>query len=182
MRSPRMPSSGSSLTRPGRSSSMGKASTSVGPSPSIHFSLRPVMVSSSTALMHSSARGCTRIRSSTNRLRSTSRLTSSGWPDSLRTSILMASAAGLSGPALLVASVVLLVGRDDLADQLVTDHVVGGEPVERQVLHTVEDLLDDPQARAGARRQVDLRHVTGDHDLGAEPQPGQEHLHLLGRG
>ena len=37
-----MPSSGSSLTSPGRSSSIGKASTSVGPSPSIHFSLSSV--------------------------------------------------------------------------------------------------------------------------------------------
>ena len=30
--------------------------------------------------------------------------------------------------------------------------------------------------------QVDLGDVTGDHHLGAEAQPGQEHLHLLGRG
>ena len=29
--------------------------------------------------------------------------------------------------------------------------------------------------------QVDLGHVAGDDDLRAEPEPGQEHLHLLGR-
>ena len=31
-------------------------------------------------------------------------------------------------------------------------------------------------------RQVDLRDVAGDDDLGAEAEPRQEHLHLLGRG
>ena len=79
-RSPSMPSSGSSLTSPGRSSSIGKASTSVGPSFSIHCSLSSAMVSSSTALMHSSACGCTRIRSITKRLRRDSRWTSSVVP------------------------------------------------------------------------------------------------------
>ena len=38
------------------------------------------------------------------------------------------------------------------------------------------------QAAAGAAGQVDLGDVAGDDDLGAEPEPGQEHLHLLGRG
>ena len=36
------------------------------------------------------------------------------------------------------------------------------------------------QARAAARH-VDLGHVAGHHALGAEPDAGQEHLHLLGR-
>ena len=30
-------------------------------------------------------------------------------------------------------------------------------------------------------RKVDLGHVAGDDDLRAEPEPRQEHLHLLGR-
>ena len=38
------------------------------------------------------------------------------------------------------------------------------------------------EARALLARQVDLRHVAGDDDLRAEPEPRQEHLHLLGRG
>ena len=50
------------------------------------------------------------------------------------------------------------------------------------VVDAVEDLADDPQAGRGALGQVDLGDVAGDHDLGAEAEPGQEHLHLLGRG
>ena len=50
------------------------------------------------------------------------------------------------------------------------------------VLDAVEDVLDDPQPAAGAAGQVDLGHVAGDHDLRAEAEPGQEHLHLLRRG
>src|SRR4051794_16203781 len=157
-----MPSSGSSLTSPGRSSSIGKARTSVGPSPSIHFSLSPVMVSSSTALMHSSASGCTRIRSSTNRLSPTSRSTSNAAPDSLSTSMLMAgrpSATGRPGTALLaglalLGGVELVVGRHDLSDQPVPHHVVGREPAEADVLDLVEDLLHHPQPRLGAAGQV----------------------------
>ena len=38
------------------------------------------------------------------------------------------------------------------------------------------------QAAGLAGRQVDLRDVAGHHDPRAEAQPGQEHLHLLGRG
>ena len=36
------------------------------------------------------------------------------------------------------------------------------------------------ETRRAARRQVDLRHVAGDDGLCAEPEPRQEHLHLLG--
>ena len=43
-------------------------------------------------------------------------------------------------------------------------------------------LLDDAQAGLLAARQVGLGDVAGDDDLGAEAEPGQEHLHLLGRG
>jgi hypothetical protein len=34
-----------------------------------------------------------------------------------------------------------------------------------------------PERAAG---QVDLGDVAGDHDLGTEAEPGEEHLHLLG--
>ena len=44
------------------------------------------------------------------------------------------------------AGVVLVVRRDDLADQLVAYDVVRGEPVERDVLDVVEDA---PRRRAG---------------------------------
>src|SRR6478752_9815286 len=162
-----MPSSGSSLTRPGRSSSMGKARTSVGPSFSIHCSLRVAMVCSSTALMHSSASGCTRIRSMTKRLSAASRVTSRSWPDSLRTSMLIGgpgpSPTGVAGGRDAAVGragrgpcVELVVRRDDLADQLVTDHVVGGQPLERDVLDLAEDPLDHAQTGLHAPRQVDL--------------------------
>ena len=44
-----------------------------------------------------------------------------------------------------------------------------------------EHGLEPDQARAAAGH-VDLGHVAGHHALGAEPDAGQEHLHLLGRG
>src|SRR4051812_19526247 len=132
---------------------MGKARTSVGPSPSIHFSLSPAIVSSSTALMQSSASGCTRIRSSTNRLSPTRWSTSRVWPDSLSTSMLTPDPSLAScrpRAALLGARVVVVVGRHDLADQPVPDHVVGGQPAEADVLDVVEDPLDHAQAGMGA--------------------------------
>ncbi len=41
--------------------------------------------------------------------------------------------------------------------------------------------LQEPGA-AAALGQVDLGDVAGDDDLRAEPEAGEEHLHLLGRG
>ena len=38
------------------------------------------------------------------------------------------------------------------------------------------------EPRTGAARQVDLGDVARDDHLRAEPEPGEEHLHLLGRG
>src|SRR5262249_45708470 len=72
------------------------------------------------------------------------------------------------------------VGVHDLGDQSVADHVGAGELREMHVVHTIEDVLNDPQPGDLTTWQVDLRDVTGDHDLGTEPEPGQEHLHLLG--
>ena len=43
-----------------------------------------------------------------------------------------------------------------------------------------EDLADHDQPGALVARQVDLGDVAGDHHPRAEPEPGQEHLHLLG--
>jgi len=65
-----------------------QARTSVGPSFSIHFSLSSAIVAASTALMQSSANGCTRISSITKRLSPASCLTSRSRPDSLRISML----------------------------------------------------------------------------------------------
>src|SRR4051794_17077458 len=199
-RSPRTPSSGSSLTRPGRSSPIGKASTSAGPGLSIHCPLSAAMVASSTTLMHSSAIGCTRIWSITKRESRDRSETSSSSPDSLRISMLTAGSSVRSSsvsragapraaavrlrPRLrrLALRLVVVVRRDDVPDQPVPYHVVGGEPVERDVLDAVEDLLDDAQPAPGARGQVDLGDVARHDHLRAEAQPGEEHLHLLGGG
>src|SRR3569623_481953 len=169
-RSPSTPSSGSSLTMPGRSSSIGKASTSVGPSFSIHCWLRVAMVSSSTALMHSSASGWTRMRSITNRLSVARPVTSTSRPDSLSTSMLIPGStlvAGAAGADARLARVVLVVRRDDLADPLVPDDVVRGQALEGHVLDVLENALHDLQARPDPAGEVDLSAVTGDDDLGA---------------
>ena len=46
-------------------------------------------------------------------------------------------------------------------------------------LTSCEDLADDDQAGALVARQVDLGDVAGDDHPRAEPEPRQEHLHLL---
>src|SRR5919198_5961975 len=116
-------------------------------------------------------------------------------PDSLLTSIdmvllvLLPLVPGLPAPAALVGAVlgavlavVLLVRVDDTADELVPYDIVRREAREVDVVEALEDVLHLTQTRLGAGRQVDLRHVTGDHDLGVEAEAGEEHLHLLGRG
>src|SRR6202043_2082978 len=74
-----------------------------------------------------------------------------------------------------------LVRPDDLLDQLVTNHVPLVEVHERDALDPADHLHRLDQARRPARRQVDLRHVSGDDGLGSEPEAREEHLHLLGR-
>src|SRR3954447_14204387 len=163
-----MPSSGSSLTVPGRNSSMGNESTSVGPSWPIHFSLYCAIPASSVSLMHSSACGWTRSRSSTKRLSAAIRRASAPAPDSSRTSTLMEASSGRRSRLAQtrtatvretrrgVPRLELVVGRNDLAHQPVAYDVVAGEPVERHVLQTVEDLLDHPQTASGATGKVHL--------------------------
>src|SRR4029078_2057480 len=173
-----------------------KASTSVGPSFSIHCSLSAAIVGSSTALMQSSASVWTRIRSITNRLSAANRGTSSSMPDSLSTSMLMVRACspgvvagrrgrvrrGAEGGAVptrdaRLPGVELVVRRHDRPDQLVPYHVMRGQPLEGDVVELAEDALHAPQAGLHAAGQVDLGDVAGDHDLRPEAQPGQEHLH-----
>src|SRR5690242_12369762 len=193
--SPRSPGSGpwSSRLPPrcgGRSSSMGKASTSVGPGSPIHRSCSSVIVRSSTSSTDSSASGWIRIWSRVNRATAASPTSSTSTPASLAISMLIGGLAALppgrpGTPVKLLSlaflRVVALVRVDDLADQAVPYDVVAGEPSEVDVLDAVEDALHHAQAADLPGGQVDLGHVAGHHHLRAEAQPGEEHLHLLGR-
>src|SRR5690349_23443092 len=153
---------------------MGKDRTSVGPLASIHFSFSVVMVATSTSRTVSSVAGCRRIRRITKRHSCVSATTSTPAPDSSRTSTFMVRPTPIA--------VVRLVGRDDAPDQLVPDDVLGREGHEGDVAHALEDVGDDAEPTGGAAGEVDLGNVAGDDHLGAETEPGEEHLHLLRRG
>src|SRR5450631_4001466 len=77
---------------------------------------------------------------------------------------------------------VLAVGGDDPPHELVADHVLLTEADELDPLDVLEHVGDDDQTGVLLAGQVDLRDVTGHDDPGVEPEPGQEHLHLLGTG
>ena len=77
---------------------------------------------------------------------------------------------------------VLLVGLDDALHEPVAHDVLAAEPHELDALDVAEDVSDDDQPGLLLARQVDLGDVAGDDHLRAEPEPGEEHLHLLGRG
>src|SRR3954447_2777692 len=76
---------------------------------------------------------------------------------------------------------VLGVGRDDALHELVADDVLAAEAHEVNALDALEDVPDDQQAGLLLAREVDLRDVTGHDHARSEPEPGEEHLHLLGR-
>ena len=75
-----------------------------------------------------------------------------------------------------------LVRIDDLADEPVPHDVGRREIQEHHIVDIGEDVADHLQPGPLPARQVDLGHVAGDDDLRPESEPGQEHLHLLGRG
>ena len=75
-----------------------------------------------------------------------------------------------------------IVGVDDFLDERVADDVGAGEMPERDAAHTGQNARGFDQAALLPAGQVDLRDIAGDHRLGAEADPGQEHLHLLHRG
>src|SRR5689334_4577877 len=78
-----------------------------------------------------------------------------------------------------VAALRLAVGGHDSLDELVPDDVLATEADEVDVLDLFEDVAHLDQARARAALEVDLRDVARHHELGAEAESGQEHLHLL---
>src|SRR6476469_8140488 len=158
--SPRTPSSGSSPSRPGRSSSIGNDMTSVGPGRSIHCTCRTSMAASSTRRRQRSAPGWTLISPMTYLLRATSSSSSSWKSVSLRTSTLTRPPSLPVGLPLRV--VPPAVGVDDGADEAVAHDVLRGQHREVDVLDLGEDVADDPQAGPRPVREVDLGDVTGD--------------------
>ena len=72
-----------------------------------------------------------------------------------------------------------VVGLDDLLDERMPDHIGVGEVDEVDAFDLREDFFCVPQATARPTREIDLRHVAGDHRLRVEAEAGQEHLHLL---
>src|SRR5918996_2207941 len=90
------------------------------------------------------------------------------------------SMSAASGVGRAVAALRLAVGRDDALDQLVADDVLAAEADELDVLDPGEDVPHLNQAGGCPSLQVDLGDVAGDDEPRAEPEPGEEHLHLLG--
>src|SRR5829696_6767475 len=89
----------------------------------------------------------------------------------------MSVAPGLVDAA---AALGLAVGGDDALHELVADDVLAAEADEVDVLDLIEDVADLDQSGPRTLLQIDLSDVAGDHELGAEAEPGEEHLHLLG--
>src|SRR5665648_97477 len=142
--SPSTPSAGSWPSLPGRSSSIGKLMTSVGPGRSIHCTCKTSIAGSSTSLMHKSACGWTLISPKTYFAQATSSISSREKPLSLRTSMLTASHR--PGPGWRTGQLVPApIGLHDGPDQGVTHYVVGVQLGEVHVLDAVEDLLDHLQ-------------------------------------
>src|SRR6266540_424895 len=223
------------------SSSMGNASTSVGPLPPRNRSWRSDIACSSTKITDICASSGTRSSSSTTRARRTQRRTSTSTSDcsSAPKTVLIAGALRQRGPGgstlrrrtVLPArprpgsktraerakrareagarpekrsrsgvvgrraprarspdspsssALVAFVGVDDVLHDLVADDVARAELDEREARQALEDVADHEQPGAAATLdQVDLGDVAGDHDPRTEPEAGQEHLHLLGRG
>src|SRR3954463_16446406 len=77
---------------------------------------------------------------------------------------------------------VLVVGLDDPLHEAVADDVRTAEPHELHAFDVAQDVAHDDEARALVAREVDLGDVAGDDHLRVEPEPREEHLHLLGLG
>src|SRR4051794_28221480 len=151
---------------------MGKESTSVGPSPPRKRPLRSVMASSSTKISDTSASAGARSSASTRRARRSQRGRSTSTVDCSSEAKTAISRASVARP---------LVRVHDVLHDLVPHDVVAVELDEREIGDADEDVAHREQPTAAAPLgQVDLGDVAGDDDLGTEPEPGEEHLHLLG--
>src|SRR5688500_3735847 len=74
-----------------------------------------------------------------------------------------------------------VVGAPDHRYQVMAHDVAVAEVDELDTVRPPRHRLRLHQARHAARRQVHLGDVAGDDHLRVEAEPGEEHLHLLGR-
>src|ERR1700753_437034 len=181
------PGSGASGRPPGSSSSIGKLITSVGPGRSIQRMCRSAIAAVSNSTIDSSAAGLTSIWVMTNLATLINSDSETSIPDSLATSIVTDASPAAGGPCCSrvhrqAGLLLSRIGVHDFGDQPVADHVGTGQLGNVNVVDTVEDVARRPQTRLSGPRQVHLRNIAGDNDFGAEAQPRQEHLHLLGGG
>ncbi len=72
-----------------------------------------------------------------------------------------------------------LIGLDNPLDQRMPHNVSGGEVRKGQAFDAIQHPHHMFEPGLGSRRQIHLRHITGDHHGRAKPDPGQEHFHLL---
>src|SRR5918992_4205563 len=175
-------------------SSSGKDRTSVGPGSFMNRSWSSAISACSTKEIDSSDPSMPSPRSVS---RASSRSSSSSTGRSCRleirilgqappgTSLVRSSAPGWPSSsiarhleALLTVTVVRL---DDLLDDLVTNDVAATQPAERDPSDPGKDLLDHEQPRRLPPRQVDLGVVPVHDGPRSEPDPREEHLHLLRR-
>src|SRR3984957_13658023 len=184
---PGPPSSGERPPRSG-SSSMGKASTSVGPGLPRKRSCSSAMVGSSTKSSDTSMSSRTPSAPSTARASVAMCATSTARSD-------CSSATKTSAPTVVAPGIAVVVGiasprslfgrcfvgRDDVGHNPGPHHIALGEVHELHLWHGTEDTLQSRETGASTG-DVDLGDVTGHHDLGAETDAGEEHLHLLGGG
>src|SRR5918994_4280140 len=101
-------------------------------------------------------------------------------PDSLLISTVTRAPSATSGPTgarrrrrsvrRLISLEPVVCGHDP-AHQLVPNDVVIRQVTERDVLDVVQNPLPHAKPASGAPGEIDLRDVTGHHDLGAEAQP-----------
>src|SRR5258708_25239817 len=74
-----------------------------------------------------------------------------------------------------------LVSRNDLLNDGMPDDIPFVERHEPDLRNMGENPARLPKAGSLALRQIDLGYVSRDDGFGEEPDPSEEHLHLLGR-
>lgn len=75
-----------------------------------------------------------------------------------------------------------LVGRNDALHKRMAHDVALAELDDGNPFHRFERVLRLDEAGFLGVRQIDLRHVAGNHGLAAVAKPGEEHEHLFGGG